>query len=549
LLKKYFIIIGIIAAFLLKCACYGAVSEKEESPLQGSALFINLKSDKVKYLPEKDQFVATGNVSIEIPDQGVRVESEKVILDQTSQQIISEGNVKIFKRDTVINGDYARFDLTKDSVLINNPSAEMPEIRINAETAEIVSSDIELLKGKASITRQNLIIPLSSGTFRRNSGNNRFLQSTTTADPKLKYDIKAKEVVIDEYEYYNIVTLKNALIKINKYPIAKVPEMQLTKDRYDNRIETMLPEFGSRRRLGAYFGHGHVFHVHKGDTLKVLPIVAFGEGGVGFGGMGRYMSKTNRTEMLYSTLKKNVVVEGEQDLPFISGDTYLQYGTHAFIENGFFGRQDPQYIVEVVDDRKLAEAYNMRFDLRSSAGFAEEVGNFSTGKFQVQGSARTIEPLFGYGKYVDVGLDSNFSLSAYGTGDAYGVARIGPTVASNFGPVNLWAAYYQGTIHGETPFLYDRYLYGKSNVMFMGSVKITKYLTLGYLTSLNLTKDNWNKELVVENQIFAWIGPDELKFKIGYDSERERTVFGFDMLVGSETSAFEFEKLKVKQKK
>lgn len=84
--------------------------------------------------------------------------------------------------------------------------------------------------------------------------------------------------------------------------------------------------------------------------------------------------------------------------------------------------------------------------------------------------------------------------------------------------------------------------------MFRGSVRITKYLTLGYLSSLNLTKDNWNNEMVVENQIFAWVGPEELKFKIGYDAERERTVFGFDMLVGSETSALEFDKLKVRQK-
>ncbi len=549
--KKSFIIIGIITAFLFNCACYGAVSEKDDNQLKGSALLINLKSNKVKYLPEKDQFVATGDVSIEIPDQGVRIESDQVIFDQVNQQIISEGNVKIKKRDTVINGDYARFDLTKDTALINNPNAEMPQVRIDAETAEIISDDIELLKGKATLNQKNLIIPLSSGTFRRGGGGNNYdlFQKQTIAEPKFKYDIKAKEVLIDEYEHYNIVTLKSATIKINKVTIAKVPVMQLTKDSEDNRIETMLPEFGSRKNLGAYFGHGHVFHVYKGNTLKILPIITLGRGGPGFGGMGRYMSKTNTTELFYSTLKKNVVLDGEQDLPFISGDTYLQYGSHAYIRNGFFGRQNAKYLVEVVDDRKIAEAYNMRFHLRSSAGFAEEENNYSTGKFQVQGNLHTISPLLSYDKYFNLGVDSNFALSAYGTGDAYGVARIGPTVVSNFGPVNLWAAYYQGAIHGSTPFLYDKYLYGRSNVMFRGTVEITKYLTIGYLTSLNLTKDNWNKELVVENQIFAWIGPEELKFKIGYDSERERTVFGFDMLVGSETSEFEFERLKVKQKK
>lgn len=552
MLKKLVIIlIGLIIVSQSTSVCLAAVSEQDEAtPLKGSALLIDIKSDLIRYNPEEDKFYASGNVVVDVEDQGVSIESNELVFDQANQEIISEKNVKIIKRDTIIYGDYAKFDLTKDTALIGKPNAELTQVRIDAETAEIVSGDMELLKGKVTLNQQDMVMMLSTGSFgggSRGRGNN-LAPEKAQGEPKLKYDIKAKEVILDEYDEYNIITLKNATIKINKFTIAKAPVMQLTTDKDDNRIETMLPEFGSRRQLGAYFGHGHVFHLPKGSTLKALPIVAWAEKGVGFGGMARFMSNTNRTEMLYSSLKNKVVIEGTQDLNFISPDTYLQYGSNAFIDNGFFGRQDPKYIVEVVDDRLITKAYNFAFSLRSSAGYAEEANNYSTTKFQLQGNLNNIESLISYKNHVHLGVSSNFSLAAYGTGDSQGVVRAGPTLALNLGPVNLWTAYYQGAIYGESPFLYDRYLYGKSNVMFQGTVRISKYLTLGYSSALNLTEDNWNQEMVVENQIFAWVGPDELKFKIGYDAERERTVFGFDMLVGSDSSALEFDKLKVRQK-
>lgn len=532
---------------LLNASVFAENDDKSE-PLKGSAVIINLKSDKIKYIPEKDQFIATGHVKVDIEDAKTTIESDEMILDQANQVMISEKNVKITKHGTIIYGDYAKFDINSDSGFINKPDVDLTKLKIVAETAQIVSQDVELLKGKAIINDKDLVMVLSTGSFGKNANNNRLFQNQPTSKPRINYDIKSQEILIDEYNDYNIITLKNAVISINKFKIAKIPVIQLTTDKEDNRIETMLPEFGHHRILGSYLGHGHVFHLKKGSTLKALPIISWGNDGVGIGAMGRYMSRTNKTEALYSTLRNRFVVEGEQDLNFISPDTKLIYGTNSYMNNGFFGDQDPQYLVEVVDERKIAEAYNYSFWLRSSGGYAEELGNFSTGKFQVQGSIYNVAPLFGYRKFIDVGLSSNFALAAYGTGDSYGVLRAGPTIASKIGPVSLWAAYYQGTIYGETPFLYDRYLYGKSNVQLVGDVRINKYLTMGYITSLNLSKDNWNEQLVTENQIYAWVGPDELKFKIGYDVERARTVFGFDMLVGSESSAFEFDKLKVIQR-
>jgi len=263
--------------------------------------------------------------------------------------------------------------------------------------------------------------------------------------------------------------------------------------------------------------------------------------------MGRFMSSTNRTEVYYSTLRGDCVFLGEQK--FLSPNTKFQYSSNAYIENGFFGRQKPGYLLELVDSRPLAEAYNLRFSLRSSAGFVKKKeGSYSTGRFQVQGNLVNIAPFWTYEDYLALGLGSNFSIAAYGTGDTYGVVRIGPTLSGELGYFDYFMAYYQGDIEGESPFLVDQYRYGKSNFVFRGTAKITEKLTVGYMTSLNLTEDNWEEDLVTENQLFFWIGPEDLKFKIGFDIERATTVFGFDMLVGAKNSAIDFEKLRVIQR-
>lgn len=100
-------------------------------------------------------------------------------------------------------------------------------------------------------------------------------------------------------------------------------------------------------------------------------------------------------------------------------------------------------------------------------------------------------------------------------------------------------------MYGKTPLTIDRYDYGKSNFTYNALYRINKYLSLGYIASLNLSKDSWDKKMLQENQVYCWVGPDDLKFKFGYDTKRNATTFDFNMLLGSDRSSFQFDKLKV----
>lgn len=560
MLKKLLIIL--ISFFLTVLLPYGSTiakgkikgnAEKNASaPLKGSAV-ININSDFIDYIQDKEQIVASGNVKIHVENEDTYLEADKVTYDQGNDLIIAENNVRIINNGKVINGDYARIDLTQDSVLIKNPSTVISQIKIEAKTANIhpkkgdeSKKDIDVFNGKGTISDQSLSFLLSSSGSK--FLNNKSLANGTEPTKfdtrfKPKYNIHSKKIIVKRTKDADIITLLNSTISINKYRFINVPSMTLSTNKETNQVETSFPEMGRKPNLGGYFGWGPVFNLPGGRTLKVAPIMTI-DRGVGAGALTRFTSNTNRTEVAYSTLKKQFLVEGRQRLPF-SKTMEIQYGKNAYIDNGFFGDQLPNFIVEAVDTRKLASAHSFDFDLRSSAAYIQGDHRWSTSRFQVQGNLYNNKALVNLGKHAALGASSQFDIAVYGTGDTYGVVRAGPVLSTGVGPFNAWIAYYQGGIYGDTPFLTDKFYYGKTNVTLNSSYKINKYLSLEYFTSLNLSKDNYDQKLLAENRIYCWIGPDDLKFRIGYDTKRKSTRFDFNMLLGSDRSAIEFDKLKV----
>lgn len=530
-----------------------------------SSNVVDLESDNVQYFQDNETFVATGHVKMIPEGQDSVIEADKVTYERLNDVIVAEKNVKITQNKQVIYGDYARIDLNNKTSLIKQVESEINQIKIIAKTANIYpkkkdpkKKDVEAFDGKATMTDPNMIYMLSrSGSKFINQDNanpyntsgyhdkNTEIKVQTNFKPS--YHIHSKYIFVKRDKNAEIVTLKQAVITVNRYKIMTYPSLMLTSNKETKQVETNLPEIGSAKELGTYVGVGPVLCLPHGSTLKLAPIVTKG-GKFGFGGMGRFMSTTNKTEMAYATSKKHLIINGEQKLPFISPFTRIQYGQKDYVDNGFFGRQLQQQLVEIVDERNVASAYNFNFDLRSSAGYIAQNAHWSTGKFQLQGNLYNFVPLYRIGKHVDLGANGQFAMSVYGSGDTYGVVRAGPTMAVSAGPLYTWVAYYQGGIYGETPVDIDRFYYGKSNVTWSSSYRINKYLTIGYNTSLNLAKDNVDAKMLAENQFYVWMGPNDLRFMVAYDARRNALRYDFNMLLGSDKSELAFDKLKVTEK-
>lgn len=527
---------------------------QDTKTLPAQAVIVDINSNKLDFYEDKNQFVATGGARVNIKEQGAKLEAEKITYNQNTQIIIAEGNVVITKYGKVIKGDFARIDMTKQSALIDKPHTVIDQINIKAENAEVYPDKGFMYNGQSIINNGKKAYSLSSGDRTSNLQTLQPDMSNTSPDfnHPTKYKIRAKEVIVTKYKNQSVIALKYATIYEGKRRIVTIPSLQFVNNKEQHTTETNLPEIGYNQQLGRYFGPAHVFSLPNSAALKVAPIFAYGaRGKSGYGGgfISRYTSATNRTQVGYTTVKNLLAVRGEQNL--IGDKTKLYYSANDYVDNGMFGVVRPKYLAEIADERELGTYHNFTLYSRESAGYAEDLyrPHFGTLRAQVQGEAINDKPIWAYKDYLQFRVRSQVNLTAYGTGDVFALARIGPNISSNLGKLYLSATYFQGAIHGQSPFYFDRYSQGKSNISFNANLNINKYLSIGNYTNINVLKDNWNNQMITSNQIYTRIGPEDLKFKIGIDTVTKRSLFGFDIMVGSGYSAIDFDKLKYSQVK
>jgi len=562
--SKRFFRIALLCAFLAGTSIFSGTSfaqdiinnasiqtNREVTPLQARVTMIDLNSDKLDYYQEKNEMVATGSATLDIKDQNSRLEADKITYDQEKQIVIAEGNVKITKQGKIITGEYAKIDLNKESALINEPTTEISKVSIKAKTADVYPNSLIIKNGRASINNRDLKLQLSSNEFSPKEVAKLTDENILSADESKppRYKITCKEIIINNKGEKSLISIRNATIRVGKIKVASIPSLELSTDNQITRIETMLPEMGYTRDLGGYFGPSHVFNIPNGSTLKVSPLLMAGTGDskFGFGGMARYTSFTNKTEIAYGTLKDKLVLRGEQKL--FSPYTKLRYGSNSYIDDGIFGDKKARYLAEIVDERKLGSAMNFDLFTRASAGYAEDYGrSFGTGRFKLQGDLINDKPLFSIkNDLLQFRLHSQFDVSVYGNGDTFALLRAGPRFDSKIGRLKLTSTYFQAGIHGQSPFEFDRYDQGRSNLIVGGEYKLTNYLDIGHIRNLNLTRDRYDGRLSTESQFYARVGPEDFKFKLGYDTVRKRSTFGLDLMLGSGRTALDFDRLKVYQ--
>lgn len=534
-----------------------AADTAETKTLPARAIIVDIDSERLDYFEGKDQFVATGKAKVDIKEQNSRLEADKVTFDQVSQLIIAEGNVVITKYGKVVHGEFARIDLSKESALIDDAKTVIDRINIKSRNANVYSDHTDLLKGTALMDNNDRNIILSGGDSMNGSGLNTHKnldQNRPIPDfgKKPRYRIVAKDVTIDRTTPNTKVTIKNATIYLGSRKICVAPIIQIANNKFQGYTETNMPEIGFNQQLGRFAGPGYIFSTPNGATLKLAPTFAYGaESGSSIGGglIARYVSDTNRTQFGFSTLKGKITVKGEQNL-FGGNKTKIRYGVSDYVNNGIFGAVRPRYLMELADERKIYSGHNIELHSMESAGYAEDAQRtrFGTLKAQIQGNIVNINPLWSYKDLLELRASSQYNIAAYGTGDVFGMFKIGPNLYSHIGRLNVGATYFQGVYGGKSPFYYDKYLEGKSNFVFNTDFKVNKYINIGNYTSINLLKDNWRGQAIAINQIYTTIGPQDLKLRIGIDTVNKRSLFGFDLMLGSGYTAMDFDKLKIKQK-
>lgn len=516
---------------------------------------IEITAEYMEYFPERYEVEAVGDARVNFVQQGTMLSANKIVFNYDRNILTANENVVLTAKEAITEGDFIRLDLNKPEGWLENPVTTTEDIKLTAKEAFVYSDRIEEYDGVAKILKDEKLRFGSTsfaGYLNTSIGDDDKNQGTNLNSANGLYSLKAKTILIESKEDHEIITIKNADLFFKKRKVAVVPSAKIVSNKTHTNVETNLPEFGSMSLLGVHFGPAVVLNVPGGSTLKVAPIVTYSDDKFGIGGIARFRNEYNMTEAAYGTSREEFLLKGRHKLaPGLS----LNYSRLTNQNEWFLGFRKPKYSASLNYKRSdYVKDLDLRFSQLYIAGVVvdDEGGkDLSDMEGRFRWMTQTYKPIYSYKNDegnigFSTGLVAQTVATTYTTGDVAGLFRVGPAINTTVGPWKQTMMYYQTAVAGDTPFNFDRYRYGRSNVVVMESLKVCKYLSLGYLASIAMNREVKSDDLFQESRILVSVGPEYAKVTIGYDSYRRNTMFLFSMLVGTQNSDIEFKKSVIK---
>ncbi|MBR1616885.1 hypothetical protein IJ670_01920, partial [bacterium] len=456
----------------------GDVKEKksaQEIP-EGNKLRIN--ADEMTYDDTTGFVHAKGHVEVVAPAQGTTVKADIATIDKTKQTIKFEKNVKILKNGVEMKGEYLFVNLNEENILMENPVIEAYSFTINAQQAYLIEDDIQMLNGNIR-NYNDIVVPLISKGIQNLEpyGPERLydysLEKKEDAfQKKNRYSLKAKEIVITSYKDHDSMQVKRATISFNNHKIIPNLDFEIVTDKKHTVADVSMPLFGSMNDFGSYIGYGQVFRLPKGQMFKVIPAAIY-KSGFGFGLMGKYQSRNALIEAGMATNKEsNIIVRGKYNF----GKTLsLVYGKNAYLSEGFYGERRPGYGVQLqsetlFQDKNLGLNYTQGLYAGMYSDYERTTKSphlYGTSRFRYMGE---LDKKFFERKNKEQDLAVSFgtrlqgAATVYGSGETQATLRFGPYLRSKVKRWESGVGYLIGGVHGDSPFLFDKYMYGKSSI-------------------------------------------------------------------------------------
>ena len=528
-------------------------SKKNEN-IDEQATDVDIDSDLMEYYPDSYELIATGNVVVTMLKDGTKLYADKMVYNTDVNTIKGYGNVKMVKNNHVVTGDFINLNLNEENILVEKPSTEGNVYKIQAKEGYVYPGQIITRSGEISISDStNLVLasPGMGGTYYVPSTENQnFYHKEPTNKQDKKTQIRAKVIHIKSGIDHDQVLIKNAGYYYENKKLFTIPRIDLTTNKAQDFIETNLPEMGSFKEYGSYFGPGFVLNVPGGATLKLAPVFQIGrhssEHDFGFGMLARLHSKNNITEAMWGTVDPMFILRGQYKL---GQYTKFQYAHDAYMDEWFIGMRMPQYLFQLVHDRTFQlEDIDVSFRNKFSGGYVSDYYNNHLGTMRFRWQTQLSKVLWSKWNEdnsmgINAGVIGQTSASLYGTGDFQGIVRGGPFIGTKLKNWEQTVAYFQGGTAGHSPMLFDEYMYGKSNVTLRETLRLNKYIQLGYFGSYALLKDNWENKLIEENQFYVMFGPEDFKLAVGYDPVRARIRLNYIITLRGEDMEVPYDKM------
>lgn len=545
-----------------------------------------MKCKTMKYLPQSKEMEAIGGVEITFPQQGAVLTSKRMTYNQATNVIQAFDDVKIVRDGQTVYGDYLKIDMNEESGLMNNVKVSEFEFDVYAENGYMFGDTLIATNGKAKSNSERIFSLASSGfgdDLRNMILPKEDMAFLLTDIEGSKMLVKVKELKIKAKKSHDTIQLKHAKIYTkNGKKIASVPTMTLYTNKEQDYFEGNYPEVGSYPEFGMYAGPGFVIEAPLGSTLKLAPIVTT-QGKFGFGGLAKFRSGTNKTDLGYNTSANMFMLKGYQRL---DDNLLIQYGAHSYMDEWFMGSSWLGYGGELLYEKGyghsdfLYKNANLSFRHRASAGFFQEndkdKDNDSYGGYHEMGtlrlkymaelrqtlfSLRSLDNKDDYETYVknknwkvcDLNLIAQAASALYGSGDTQFIGRVGPQLVSQYKFWRQEIGYFLSGYSDQSPLeTMDLYRYGRSNVYLREYLRLSKFVTLGLYASYKLSNDDdydyqaSKQSKLREATFYVALGPDDFKVNLGWDAIRNSTYLGLSMAMNTKGSGIEYDRLEIK---
>jgi hypothetical protein len=555
------------------------VSTETEPPASKNQAVLDC--DSMEYFAEKTELHADGHVVMFFPQNNSTIKADRIVYNQTSNLIKAYDNVVLINDGKELLGDYMQVDMNEEISFIDNPTMDVFQIRARAKKGYMYGDKIIQEQGNLFISKKTMI-KLRSDMFGPDLDTMYLAEKDRSQYKKdshgEKFKIRTDDLIINSKDEHDTITLKHAEIYVNDKKVGTIPSITIHTNKAQDYIEGNYPEIGSMSNLGFFAGPGFVFDTPMGSTLKLIPVLNI-NGGVGFGGLAKFKSATNKTDFGYGSSSQMFIARGKQRL---DDNLFLQYGSNAYLDDWFLGQRMAKYMGELVYDDQflnenfLGEKLDMNFRHRASAGFMQDQdagdgnidklggdGGIGTARFKYMAEVSQTLYSLNTDRYLQDASSKNIakddilstsfamvsqgSAAVYGTGDTQMIARIGPRLHTQYKYWMQDLGYFLSGYSDQTPLImYDRYMYGRSNAYVRESLRVSKYLTLSWLGSMNMSQDSWNGSLMQENSFFFAIGPDDIKLNIGYDTIRQQSFVTMALNLDAKGTNIEYKKMEIK---
>ena len=540
-------------------------SEKKQNAEQTQ---ITIDCKHMDYLTETGLMTATDNVIVTFPHQDTTLNADIVVFNKLTNKMHAEGNVVIERSGQKTYGESIDIDLNEESIFIAKPIMENPEVKIIAEEGYVQKNVITQIKGTLDVENSSpLELRTSGGPDAR-----AYMRSMIVPDEEKRYitdgkskifKIQANEIIINSKENLDILQLKKARITTGGKTVLKIPRMKIYTNKGHDFVEGNYPELASRRYLGMYIGPGFVVELPRGSLLKLIPALTY-KHKIGIGGVARFWSATNQTQVSYGTSKSKIVVRGEQEL---DDNLKFVYASYDYLDNWFLGRRMPKYGGDFIYRKSyetnsfFGEKLPTRYEHRISAGYFQDMyedkyydqlstGNIGTTRFRYM--ARLFQPFYKYENkdkqfYTNLGISFEGSTALYGTGNTQMVGRVGPNWHIQYRRWMQDLGYTLSAYHDDTPIpVFDAYRYGHSNVYLREYLRVCPYLTLAWQGLVTLGDDTYNSKTFQECSFYASLGPQDLKVNFGFDFVRENAFINLVLAVDPKGTTVDYDKMVIK---